>query len=266
MILKCGAVMKKTAYVLTLILTAFFFIGLSPKDPILLIVAEANPFNPVACTVYSPQNNTVYGNSTVEFSFKIDPIVECKYCYSLDEQKLKYVYLEKTSLNDSYGEPLPPVLYRSIELADLSDGQHNLTIQHLYKYWFFENQWWAPLDASVIFYVDTTAPEIINFSVNVTDTADGLLNFTIDEETSWVGYSLDNQANVTINSNTTLKGLPVGSHNVTVYAEDKAGNMGASETLCFTVEEPFPTSLVIASVIIIVVVVAVFLLVRKHKH
>jgi hypothetical protein len=258
--------MKKTACILAIILMGFFFISLMSNSPILVRVAEANPYNPVACTVYSPQNNTVYGNTTVEFSFKIDPIVECKYYYSLDEQKLKYVYLEKTSLNDSYGEPLPPVLYRSIELTDLSDGQHNLTIQHLYKYWFVENQWCAPLDASVIFYVDTTAPEITNFSVNVTDTADRLLNFAVDEEISWVGYSLDNQANVTINGNTTLKGLPAGSHNVTVYAKDSAGNIGASETLFFTVEDPFPTLLVATAIIVVVVGISVLVYLKRRKR
>ena len=41
------------------------------------------------------------------------------------------------------------------------------------------------------------------------------------------------------------------------YAEDSAGNMGASETLFFTISEspePFPTTLVVASVITVVVV------------
>ena len=37
--------------------------------------------------------------------------------------------------------------------------------------------------------------------------------------------------------------LPSGEHNVTVYAWDAAGNVGASETVTFTVAEPdiFPT-------------------------
>jgi hypothetical protein len=96
-----------------------------------------------------------------------------------------------------------------------------------------------------------------------------LLNFTVSEEATWVGYSLDNKTQVTINGNATLKELPVGSHNVTVYAKDVAGNLGASETLSFTIEEPsepLPILLVATASIIIVVVVAVFLLVRKHRH
>jgi hypothetical protein len=37
-------------------------------------------------------------------------------------------------------------------------------------------------------------------------------------------------------------------HNVTVYACDSAGNIGASDTIHFNVEVPFPTTLVIASI------------------
>ena len=78
---------------------------------------------------------------------------------------------------------------------------------------------------------------------------------------------LDNQANVTVNGAIVLKDLPVGSHSVTVYAEDSAGNMGASETLFFTIEEPFPILLVASASVVIIVVFAVFLLyMRKHTH
>ena len=42
--------------------------------------------------------------------------------------------------------------------------------------------------------------------------------------------------------------------------------MGASETIYFNVKLPFPTFLVIASVITALGLFAVFLLMRKHKH
>ena len=102
----------------------------------------------------------------------------------------------------------------------------------------YEQPNYHPTGQTIIFYVDTTAPKVSNLSVNNTDSGDRLLSFTVDTETSWVGYSLDNQANVTINSEAVLKDLTVGSHNVTVYAEDKAGNMATSETICFTIERP----------------------------
>lgn len=52
---------------------------------------------------------------------------------------------------------------------------------------------------------------------------------------SWIGYSLDNQPNVTVADNTTLTELALGSHNVVVFANDTFGNMGASERVYFTV-------------------------------
>ncbi|MBN1358603.1 hypothetical protein JW988_07535, partial [Candidatus Bathyarchaeota archaeon] len=79
------------------------------------------------------------------------------------------------------------------------------------------------------------------------------LNFTVDRPVSWMSYSLDGADNVTVSGNLTLTGLSGGMHNVTVYANDTYGNMGASETIFFTIE-PFPTALVIASVITVTVV------------
>jgi hypothetical protein len=74
------------------------------------------------------------------------------------------------------------------------------------------------------------------------------LNFTVDEPTSWIGYCLDGQDNVTITENFTLTELPSGSHTLTIYANDTVGNMGTSSTIAFSVAEPFPTTLVIASI------------------
>ena len=66
------------------------------------------------------------------------------------------------------------------------------------------------------------------------------LTFTVNEATSWIGYSLDNQANVTITGNTTLTGLALGPHSIVLYANDTSGNMGSSQIVYFTV---FPITL-----------------------
>jgi hypothetical protein len=60
------------------------------------------------------------------------------------------------------------------------------------------------------------------------------LSFTVNETTSWIGYSLDGGANVTIAGDTMLLGVPYGSHHIVVYANDTSGNMGASQTVYFT--------------------------------
>jgi parallel beta-helix repeat protein len=87
---------------------------------------------------------------------------------------------------------------------------------------------------------DTTPPAITIISPqNITYTTSSVpLTFTINEPTSWIGYSLDGQANVTISGNTTLTGLSEGSHNIIVYANDTSGNMGASNRVYFTIAPP----------------------------
>ena len=70
------------------------------------------------------------------------------------------------------------------------------------------------------------------------------LNFTVltSMPLSWIGYSLDGQANVTISGNTTLPDLPNGKHNIVVYANNSLGITGASEKVHFTVEELSPVA------------------------
>jgi len=96
------------------------------------------------------------------------------------------------------------------------------------------------------------------------------LSFVTDEAISEISYVLDGQKNVTIDGNVTVTGLSVGSHHLTVYVWDTAGNLGRSETITFTIakEEPFPTTLLIVSVVVVVAaVVGLGLLVYfKKRH
>jgi hypothetical protein len=83
------------------------------------------------------------------------------------------------------------------------------------------------------------------------------LSFTVDKPVNWTGYSLDGGETVTVAGNTTMEGLANGVHNVTVYATDTFGNTGTSETVSFSVEVPFPATMVIAPIASVVVVGAV---------
>jgi hypothetical protein len=76
------------------------------------------------------------------------------------------------------------------------------------------------------------------------------LTFTVSEPTSWIGYSLDGQENITVAGNTVLSELFMGAHYLTVYANDTAGNTGISETICFRIETPLPTTLIVAAAIL----------------
>jgi parallel beta-helix repeat protein len=94
------------------------------------------------------------------------------------------------------------------------------------------------------------------------------LAFSISEPASKISYSLSGQDNVTVSDNTTLSELPNGNHNLTVYVTDLSGNVGASDTVHFTVAvpEPFPATLVAAVSGTSVVVICLGLLVYFKKR
>lgn len=102
--------------------------------------------------------------------------------------------------------------------------------------------------SEIYFTVDTPPTITIASPQNKTyESSDVPLDFTVNELVSQITYSLDGQENVTIAGNTTLTGLTYGFHNLTVYAWDKGGNIGASKLIVFDKPEPFPTTLVIAA-------------------
>jgi len=108
------------------------------------------------------------------------------------------------------------------------------------------------------------SPENKTYAVNNVD-----LTFTVSEPTSWIGYSLDGKANVTIAGNTVLSGLSNGSHRLIVYANDTDEKTGASETIYFTIaqkSEPFPITWIVAATAIIAIGGAAFLLYFKKSR
>ncbi len=76
-------------------------------------------------------------------------------------------------------------------------------------------------------------------------TPDSPLSFSVNEQATWIAYSLDSAANITVTGNTTLSDLLSGLHTLVMYATDSAGNTGASAIVHFTVaiprEEPLPS-------------------------
>ena len=93
------------------------------------------------------------------------------------------------------------------------------------------------------------------------------LTFTIDKTSNWTGYSLDGESNTTINGNITWTASSNGLHNITVYANDTFGNMGASLTTSFSIakSEPFATMIVVAVTLAVVLAVAAGLLVYLKR-
>jgi parallel beta-helix repeat protein len=89
---------------------------------------------------------------------------------------------------------------------------------------------------------DVTPPAISVSSPSTRTYLTGIvrLNFTVSETPSWMGYSLDVHANVTVTGNTTLNDLSEGAHSIVVYANDTTGNMGCSSIVRFAVDTQPP--------------------------
>ncbi|OLS23924.1 MAG: Gellan lyase precursor [Candidatus Heimdallarchaeota archaeon LC_3] len=85
----------------------------------------------------------------------------------------------------------------------------------------------------------TFGPSItLSCPLNTTYTSSDVpLNFNVNTTYSWAGYSLDGASNVTLIGNTLLQSLSLGSHHLSVYAQDRWGNVGVS-SVWFTVDLP----------------------------
>jgi hypothetical protein len=252
----------------------------------LLNLGKANPFTwlgqvppdddtkPPAIAIF-PRNSTVNrsNNLTISFNVKLlgsplasDPRVYTVY-YNTSWQNDSVVY------QWSYGHPYLTEFSNKLNLTSIPEGKQNITIQAIEYgiYWSPPPFWYTTFtitgSSSISFTIDTTPPVISALSVqNKTySTSDVPLNVTVNEPVSQVTYSLDGQENVTVAGNTTLADLSMGVHNVTVYAWDTAGNVGASETITFTVT-PFPTAPVAtASAAAVAVVIAGLLFYFKKR-
>jgi hypothetical protein len=259
--------------------TGMHFINSATANPVEAYTYTAPPI----VTPYSPANNeTLSPNVLLNFTItRPDHGWLISFKKSTSEE-FKNVLISVDIMLD--GE-----LYRSIEansylsspfgyfenLTNLTGGAHSVAIQtdcvgwdlELHGFWERKLPYEASSD-SINFTVDATFPAIAVFSVeNKTyRTSEVALDFAVNEVVSQISYVLDGQENVTISGNTTLTGLTDGLHSVTVYAKDLVGNTGVSETIYFSVDMPFPTTIVIASAIPVAIIgVGLLVYFKKRK-
>jgi len=199
---------------------------------------------PTISTV-SPQNK-IYALNQVPLTFTVN-VLTAWMGYSLDSQANVTVSGNTT-------------------LTGLSDGTHSLkiyagNIDDLYK----RNMGSSSL---VHFTIDTTPPSIsiVAPTSKTYDTTDIQLTFTVSETNSWLGYSLDGQANVTITGNVTLTKLSAGAHSLRAYAKDTVGNTGSSVVTNFSVAEPLPVMWIVAGIAVPVVVIATVVMLKKRSR
>ena len=259
---------------------------------------------PPTVLIFSPENNTVYGSSDVSLSFNVSVGYSktASWCfleniyYETDWQSNKTSVYENIRKPRITGYPslkmttsffpsskMLTEFSESINLTGIPDGNHTLMVYAVESGYYYLYSRVSRIDnrntyhnynsfriagSSLFrFSVDTTPPKvsILSLENETYYSPDIQLNFTVSEKPSLVSYSFDGQENVTITGNTTVTSLPYGEHSVTVYAADNAGNVGASETIYFSIEEPFPTMMVIASIAVVSVIASGLLFYFKKR-
>ena len=243
--------MKKTA----LIIIALLFSSVAVES-VLVDLAEANPiYQPGYLTIAiidSPENAT-YSTNIIPLEIETgDHQVESTGYYRVDGGPF-------IKINEIAGHT---ATFRGD--LNLTDGPHSIFVKTVT----------VGSACAVVYFTVETPPLITLLSPeNKTyDTSDMVLNFRLNKEVTTSTYSLDSLQNVTITGNTSLPKLTNGPHNMVIYAwktwTDSQETVGASETVYFTISEaePFPTTLVISSIIAVVAAVGLGLLVYLKKR
>ena len=193
--------------------------------------------------------------------------------YSIDDGSIFSVnnFINQTIVQTGVADEA--TVWANVNLPSLSEGYHKVTV-YFGRYFEGINQRYEVLAYSAVdFTVDTSSPKIsvISPEPKVYNVSDISLNYTINEPVQKVAYSSDGQDNVTITDNTKLSSLTSGMHNITVYAWDTAGNVGAS-TVNFTIKSPsqnqiLPLSeiIIITSLVLIVASTLTIILYRRRK-
>jgi len=176
--------------------------------------------------------------------------------YSLDGQNESTIYVPLKTLDPkSYVAPpgylSPPETMKSkevvfsINLTELSEGKHTLTVRARGKTTYLpDNE-----DPYISDKIDVDSnPETVIFRIGghpinasiaspenkIYDVSEIPLSFVLAQDTSWIGYRLDDHDNITVLGDTVLTGLDCGYHTLVLYANDTFGVMTASK-INFTV-------------------------------
>lgn len=264
---------------------------------VVFLPASANPYmyhkdvskpanvKPINITVSSPKENAFYTTgSTIKLSFNVTgpdaTNLLTKYISTVDYkgdwmQNPEHAYRTK-NFEEYTPNDFPFFLEFSFSINGVPEGKHSIVINSTGGGGFADMNtltWYYFNTASlktVNFTIDSTTPEVaLIHPLNETYLSpDVPLDFVLSEISSLVTLSLDGRDNVSLAENTTLTGLSPGTHNVTVYATDMAGNIGASKTLLFAVSEPerFTISQVVGVSIASVLIIAAAVVYLKKRN
>ncbi len=226
-----------------------------------ILVSPISIVSPVNQT-YSPQQLTL----TITFNSFLDSSkANLTIVYSIDG-KANFTVNTK-AIPVPMGVQSYYVTNGSATLPEMPEGTHCITVYGKYEFPMVYHGV-AYDNRTVCLTINDGNPPVITFlSIeNKTYSQSNLqINFQTDESTSWTGFCLDEKANATVTENLTLTELPSGSHTLTLYANDTAGNMGKSEPVCFTIAQPFPTIPVLAGMIVDTILIGTIFLRHRKK-
>jgi len=228
--------MNKRTFMVTSVISVLI-ISLLGGLPTALVKADPFYVLPYPTIHINSVDGHLYSENAVVISFWIETsrVVECSNFRCWLDDKLMDASVWRSS--------------RSVNLTGLSDGQHTVKFaltarttttssSHVGIYWNT-----TEVVESTVFSVDATAPTftVLSWENRTFGTAEVSIGFLIDEPVKELFYCLDGIGNVTSNvisgiAQIKFDYLEEGSHNLTIYANDAAGNTGKSDIYYFTVD------------------------------
>jgi hypothetical protein len=261
---------------LLIALAGTLLVNFSMADPYPLsdyigTVSPRQDTNPPQVSILSPTDSTTYYSKTIELKFNVSgptgPLVTYPYIVEIHYVASwtgAWVYVVNNGPYMARFRPDTiftgfPTFSGSLALTDVPDGKHSVTIYtRYYSFYHYPQQkeaasFYMTGSSKVSFTVDTAPPQISMLSPKnqMYDSPEVPLDFAVDKPVSWLGYSLDGAAAVTLSANASLTGLSEGTHALVVYA----GNTANQKTVTFTIVDAFPTTLIIVSILASAVVV-----------
>ena len=219
-------------------------------------------------SIHTPKNDSTYPNNlTLNFDVTLPKTNNVTFLDRITKIYYKANW-EKTEIELASGS-----LRRdfSIDLSGVKGGNLSVTIYAIGEAWVNTGEEYIERDGLVWSYnyydryemtgsstvsliKDLVSPRITIRSPQNTNYSTPNVNVVcqFNEEILKASYCLDGNKNVTFVGDIILDALSTGEHELIIYAQDLAGNIGVSEKTLFTISDPFPTTIVVASIAMVV--------------